>query len=86
MAEEERLAGGKNVEVCGPEATDGNDTHLNSLTSLQDAVRFTQLLYDMHTRVGLRMLHRLVQGVEGAKAIRECFRQNNANSPHNLAE
>ena len=38
--------------------------------------------YDMHTRVGLKVLHRLVQGVDGAEAIREFFRQNTAKSPH----
>jgi hypothetical protein len=29
--------------------------------------------YDVHTRVGLKMLHRLVQGIKGAEAIRQFF-------------
>jgi hypothetical protein len=38
--------------------------------------------YDMHTRVGLQVLHRLVRGVEGAEAIKELFRENRVESAH----
>ena len=38
--------------------------------------------YDTHTRVGLKMLHRLVQGVAGAEAIREFFQQNKVRRAH----
>jgi len=38
--------------------------------------------YDMHTRVGLAMLKRLVQGVEGAQAIKELFRENKIKGAH----
>lgn len=40
--------------------------------------------YDMHTRVGLRVLHRLVQGVEGAKSIKDFFHQNNVKHAHKV--
>ena len=40
--------------------------------------------FDTHTRVGLKMLHRLVQGVAGAEAIREFFQQNKLKSPHRV--
>ncbi len=38
--------------------------------------------YDMHTRVGLAMLKRLVQGVEGAEGIRELFQRNKIKGTH----
>jgi len=38
--------------------------------------------YDMHTRVGLMMLKRLVQGVQGAEGIKEFFQQNKVKSAH----
>jgi hypothetical protein len=38
--------------------------------------------YDMYTRVGLRVLKRLVQGVEGAEGIRELFQQNKIKSAY----
>jgi hypothetical protein len=38
--------------------------------------------YDMHTRVGLAMLKRLVRGVEGAEGIKELFQQNRIKSAH----
>jgi len=38
--------------------------------------------YDQHTRVGLRMLRRLVQGVEGAEGIGELFQENKIKSAH----
>lgn len=40
--------------------------------------------YDMHTRVGLQVLHRLVRGVEGAEAIKELFRENKVESAHRV--
>ncbi len=40
--------------------------------------------YDVHTRVGLRVLHRLVQGVEGAKSIKDFFHQNNVKHAHKV--
>jgi hypothetical protein len=40
--------------------------------------------YDTHTRVGLKMLHRLVQGVGGAESIKKFFQQNNVKSPHRV--
>jgi hypothetical protein len=36
----------------------------------------------MHTRVGLAMLKRLVQGVEGAEGIREFFQRNKIKGAH----
>ena len=38
--------------------------------------------YDMHTRVGLAMLKRLVQGVRGAEGIKEFFQQNKVKAAH----
>jgi len=38
--------------------------------------------YDVHTRVGLAMLKRLVQGVEGAEGIREFFQRNKIKGAH----
>jgi hypothetical protein len=38
--------------------------------------------YDMYTRTGLRVLHRLVRGVKGAEPIREFFRQNTVKDAH----
>ena len=38
--------------------------------------------FDMHTRVGLAMLKRLVQGVEGAEGIKELFQQNKIKGAH----
>src|SRR5207244_5516509 len=38
--------------------------------------------YDVHTRVGLMMLKRLVQGVQGAEGIKEFFHQNKVKSAH----
>jgi hypothetical protein len=38
--------------------------------------------YDMHTRVGLAMLKRLVRGVQGAEGIKELFQQNRIKSAH----
>jgi hypothetical protein len=38
--------------------------------------------FDTHTRIGLEMLRRLVQGVAGAEAIREFFQQNKLKSAH----
>jgi hypothetical protein len=38
--------------------------------------------YDVHTRVGLAMLKRLVQGVGGAEAIKEFFQQNKIKGAH----
>ena len=38
--------------------------------------------YDVHTRSGLAMLKRLIQGVEGGKEIKEVFQQNKVKSPH----
>jgi hypothetical protein len=38
--------------------------------------------YDVHTRVGLAMLKRVVQGVEGAEGIKELFQQNKIKGAH----
>lgn len=38
--------------------------------------------YDMHTRIGLAVLRRLVHGVGGAEAIRDLFVRNGTNSAH----
>ena len=38
--------------------------------------------FDMHTRLGLAMLKRLVQGVEGAEGIRELFQRHKIKSAH----
>lgn len=38
--------------------------------------------YDMHTRVGLAMLKRLVHGVEGTEGIRELFQRNKIKGAH----
>lgn len=38
--------------------------------------------YDMHTRVGLEVLRRLVRGVPGAEGIRDFFRQHDVKSAH----
>ena len=38
--------------------------------------------FDMHTRAGLAMLKRLVQGVEGADGIKELFQQNKIKGAH----
>ncbi len=38
--------------------------------------------FDMHTRVGLAMLKRLVQGVEGAEVIREFFQRHKIKGAH----
>ena len=38
--------------------------------------------YDVHTRVGLAMLKRLVPGVEGAEGIKELFQQNKIKGAH----
>jgi hypothetical protein len=40
--------------------------------------------YDMHTRVGLEMLRRLVHGVRGGEGIRELFQQNRVKGPHRV--
>ena len=40
--------------------------------------------YDVHTRVGLKVLHRMVRGVAGAEAIREFFQQNKVKSAHKV--
>ncbi|GAC1663608.1 MAG: hypothetical protein NVS9B15_26600 [Acidobacteriaceae bacterium] len=40
--------------------------------------------YDMHTRVGLEVLKRLVLGVRGGEAIRELFQENKLESPHRV--
>jgi hypothetical protein len=38
--------------------------------------------YDMHTRVGLQILQRLVRGVNGAEGIKEFFQENKMKSAH----
>jgi hypothetical protein len=38
--------------------------------------------YDMHTRVGLQVLQKLVRGVNGAEGIREFFQENKINNAH----
>jgi hypothetical protein len=38
--------------------------------------------FDMHTRVGLAMLKRLVQGVPGAEGIKELFREHKIKAAH----
>jgi hypothetical protein len=38
--------------------------------------------YDMHTRVGLQVLQRLVRGVHGGEAIKEFFQGNKIKSAH----
>jgi len=38
--------------------------------------------FDMHTRVGLEMLKRLVQGVEGTEGIRELFQRHKIKGAH----
>ena len=38
--------------------------------------------YDVHTRVGLEMLKRLVRGVQGAEAIRDFFKRNCVRPAH----
>ena len=38
--------------------------------------------YDMHTRVGLQMLKRLVRGVKGAEGIKEFFQRNSVKAPY----
>ncbi len=38
--------------------------------------------YDVHTRVGLAMLKRLVQGMEGAEGIKEFFQRNKVKGAH----
>ena len=38
--------------------------------------------YDMHTRIGLAVLRRLVQGVPNAGAIRDFFQGSRTNTPH----
>jgi len=38
--------------------------------------------YDVHTRVGLRVLQRLVQGVQGAEGINEFFKKNRITGKH----
>ncbi len=38
--------------------------------------------YDMHTRIGLSVLRRLVHGVPGAHAIRDFFHRTRTNAPH----
>lgn len=38
--------------------------------------------YDMHTRVGLEMLQRLVRGVGGAEGIKEFFQRNKVKASH----
>ena len=43
---------------------------------------FPSCAFDMHTRVGLAMLKRLVQGVEGAEGISELFRENRIKGAH----
>jgi len=40
--------------------------------------------YDMHCRVGLKVLHRLVQGAPGAGEIRNFFRQHPVKTPHRV--
>jgi hypothetical protein len=40
--------------------------------------------FDMYTRVGLAMLKRIVQGVDGAEAIKELFQQNRVKIPHKV--
>src|SRR5437016_820841 len=40
--------------------------------------------YDMHTRVGLTMLKRLVQKVQGAEAINEFLKQNKVKRAHRV--
>jgi hypothetical protein len=38
--------------------------------------------YDMHTRVGLKVLQRLVRGSHGAECIKEFFEENTIKSAH----
>jgi hypothetical protein len=38
--------------------------------------------YDMHTRVGLKVLQRLVRGVHGAEGIRDFFQENKIRNAH----
>jgi len=38
--------------------------------------------YDMHTRIGLAMLKRLVKGVDGAEEIKEFFQENKIKGAH----
>jgi hypothetical protein len=38
--------------------------------------------YDMHTRIGLTVLRRLVQGIPGAQAIRDFFQRSKMSAPH----
>ena len=40
--------------------------------------------YDVHTRVGLEMLKRLVRGVQGAEGIMELFQRYRLTSPHKV--
>ena len=59
------------------------------MTRVQTAVPVHTMLfdlpsycYDMHSRVGLKMLQRLVRGVAGAEAIGKFFEQNKVKSAH----
>jgi len=40
--------------------------------------------YDQYTRIGLTVLHRLVQGVRGAEAIRDFFQRNRVKQAHQV--
>jgi hypothetical protein len=43
---------------------------------------FPSYCYDMHTRVGLKALQRLVRGAAGAEDIRDFFQRNQIKHPH----
>ncbi len=59
------------------------------MTKIEEPLPSSQVLfdlpsycYDMHTRVGLKVLQKLVRGVDGAEGIRDFFQENKIKNAH----
>jgi MgsA AAA+ ATPase C terminal len=67
------------VDMPHPTRLTINDTPIPAHKMLFDLPSFAS---DMHTRVGLEMLHRLARGVPGAEAIRDLLNRYQVKSAH----
>src|SRR6185437_10102220 len=52
------------------------------VTQAQFLLQLPNYAYDMHTRVGLAVLQKLVRGVAGAEELREIIARNAIECPH----
>src|SRR5205823_15089902 len=70
------------VRFIGLELPLEKEVRLEPVPRCRTIFELPSYCYDMHTRIGLAVLRRLVQGVPGARAIRDFFQLNRTNAPH----